>query len=162
MDTDRFLSLLRSIAALPPSGAVEDSMPASNLANTASPATCEDSPASEPASPTANEGREDEGGREQPRSGAATAVRPAPARPAPDVLPPWRVVLHNDDHNDMDHVVESIMRVVRLNRPSATRCMVEAHRKGCCQVVATHREKAEFLAEQLRSYRLTVTIEPVR
>ena len=97
-------------------------------------------------------------------AGVATAVRPAPApaRPTPDVLPPWRVLLHNDDRNDMDYVVETIVRVVRLNRPSATRCMVEAHRKGCGQVLATHRERAEFLAEQLRSCRLTVTIEPVR
>lgn len=92
----------------------------------------------------------------------ATAVRPAPARPTPDVLPPWRVILHNDDHNDMDHVVESIIRVIRLNRPSATRCTIEAHRKGLSQLVATHRERAEFLAEQLQSCRLTVTIEPVR
>lgn len=109
-----------------------------------------DEPQPTPATPPAN------------GPGTATAVRPAPARPAPDVLPPWRVILHNDDHNDMDHVVESIIRVIRLNRPSATRCTIEAHRKGCCQVVATHRERAEFLAEQLQSCRLTVTIEPVR
>lgn len=62
----------------------------------------------------------------------------------------------------MDYVVETIVRVVRLNRPSATRCMMEAHRKGLGQVVATHRERAEFIAEQLRSMRLVVTIEPVR
>lgn len=97
-------------------------------------------------------------------SGGATsaAVRPSPVRPKPDILPPWRVLLHNDDRNDMDYVVETIVRVVRLNRPSATRCMMEAHRKGCGQLVATHRERAEFIAEQLRSMRLVVTIEPVR
>jgi ATP-dependent Clp protease adaptor protein ClpS len=90
------------------------------------------------------------------------APRPAPVRPKPDTLPMWRVLLHNDDHNDIDYVVETIVRVVRLNRPSATRCTIEAHRKGLGQVVATHRERAEFIAEQLRSSRLTVTIEPVR
>lgn len=92
----------------------------------------------------------------------STATKPAPVRPKPESLPLWRVLLHNDDHNDMDHVVESIVRVARLNRPSATRCMMEAHRKGLGQVVTTHRERAEFLAEQLRSLRLVVTIEPVR
>lgn len=98
----------------------------------------------------------------QSGSAAATAVRPAPAKPTPDVLPPWRVILHNDDDNSIDYVVDTIVRVARLNRPSATRCTVEAHRKGCGQIVATHRERAEFLAEQLRSCKLVVTIEPVR
>lgn len=92
----------------------------------------------------------------------STATRPAPVRPKPAVLPPWRVLLHNDDVNDMDYVVETIQQIVRVNRPTATRCMVEAHRKGVGQVTVTHRERAEFLADQLRSKRLTVTIEPER
>lgn len=92
----------------------------------------------------------------------ATATRPAPARPRPIVLPPWRVLLHNDDVNDMDYVVETIQTIVRVNRPTATRCMIEAHRKGVALVTVTHRERAEFLADQLRSKRLTVTIEPER
>lgn len=96
--------------------------------------------------------------------GTATAVRtaprPSPVRPRPDVLPPWRILLHNDDVNQMDYVVETIQQIVRLNRPSATRVMVEAHKKGIGLVVVTHRERAELLAEQLRSKRLVVTIEP--
>jgi ATP-dependent Clp protease adapter protein ClpS len=95
------------------------------------------------------------------RGGTATAVRPLRAPVKPEPLRPWRVLLHNDDRNDMDYVVDTIVKIVRLNRPSATRCMMEAHRKGAGQVIATHRERAEFLAEQLRSRRLTVTIEPV-
>lgn len=98
---------------------------------------------------------------EPARGGAATAVRPQRAPVKPEPLRPWRVVLHNDDRNDMDYVVDTIVKIVRLNRPSATRCMMEAHRKGAGQVIATHRERAEFIAEQLRSRRLTVTIEPV-
>lgn len=99
---------------------------------------------------------------EQGGAATTTAPRPAPTRPKPAVLPPWRVLLHNDDVNDMDYVVETIQQIVRVNRPTATRCMVEAHRKGVGQVTVTHRERAEFLADQLRSKRLTVTIEPER
>ncbi|MDZ4755051.1 MAG: ATP-dependent Clp protease adaptor ClpS [Phycisphaerae bacterium] len=91
----------------------------------------------------------------------ATTVRPQPVRPKPDVLPPWRVLLHNDDRNDIDYVVDTVAKVARLNRPTATRCTIEAHRKGVGQVLVTHRERAEFLAEQLRSCRLVVTIEPL-
>jgi ATP-dependent Clp protease adapter protein ClpS len=38
---------------------------------------------------------------------------------------------------------------------------MEAHRKGLSLVIATHREHAELVAEQLTSLQLTVTIEPV-
>jgi ATP-dependent Clp protease adapter protein ClpS len=94
---------------------------------------------------------------EAPRTKPGTA----PVRPKPDVMPEWRVLLHNDDRNDMDYVVDTVVKIARLNRPSATRCMIEAHKKGMSQVVVTHRERAEFLAEQFRSCRLVVTIEPV-
>jgi ATP-dependent Clp protease adaptor protein ClpS len=113
--------------------------------------------ASVPPGPVGQGASLDQGG-----GATSTATRPAPVRPKPAVLPPWRVLLHNDDVNDMDYVVETIQQIVRVNRPTATRCMVEAHRKGVGQVTVTHRERAEFLADQLRSKRLTVTIEPER
>jgi ATP-dependent Clp protease adapter protein ClpS len=114
-----------------------------------------------PAEPRAEPDAEARPSTEPARGGAATAVRPLRTPVKPEPLRPWRVLLHNDDRNDMDYVVETIVKIVRINRPSATRCMMEAHRKGAGQVIATHRERAEFLAEQLRSRRLTVTIEPV-
>ena len=60
----------------------------------------------------------------------------------------------------MGFVVESLCRFARLTLPAATRCTMEAHRKGISLVIATHREHAELIAEQLVSLRLTVTIEP--
>lgn len=92
----------------------------------------------------------------------AVATKPAPARPAPKptVQPGWKVLLHNDDENEMGYVVETVSRIARINVPAATRCMVEAHRKGVSLVTVTHRERAEFLQEQFRSCRLRVTIEP--
>lgn len=77
-----------------------------------------------------------------------------------DALPPWRVLLHNDDVNEMGFVIESLCRFARLSVPAAARCTMEAHRKGLSLVIATHREHAELVAEQLTSLRLTVTIEP--
>ena len=99
---------------------------------------------------------------ETPAAKPAVATRPAPARPAPKPTqqPGWKVLLHNDEVNEMGYVVETVSRIARLNLPAATRCMVEAHRKGVSLVTITHRERAEFLEEQFRSCRLTVTIEP--
>lgn len=91
---------------------------------------------------------------------------PAPSRPVPtpkaptETLPPWNVLLHNDEVNEMGFVIESLCRFARLSVPAATRCMMEAHKKGLSLVVSTHREHAELLAEQFTSLRLNVTIEP--
>jgi ATP-dependent Clp protease adapter protein ClpS len=70
------------------------------------------------------------------------------------------VLLHNDEVNEMGFVIESLCRFARLSVPTATRCTMEAHKKGLSLVLATHREHAELVAEQLTSLRLTVTIEP--
>lgn len=90
-----------------------------------------------------------------------TRPTPAPLKPT-EKLPLWNVLLHNDEVNEMGFVVESLCRFARLSVPTATRCTMEAHKKGLSLVLATHREHAELVAEQLTSLRLTVTIEPGR
>lgn len=95
----------------------------------------------------------------QPVAPAPARTRPSPKNPT-EKLPPWNVLLHNDDVNEMGFVVESLCRFARLSVPAATRCTMEAHKKGLSLVLATHREHAELVAEQLTSLKLTVTIEP--
>jgi ATP-dependent Clp protease adapter protein ClpS len=97
----------------------------------------------------------------QSTANAPTRPTPAPKTPT-EALPPWNVLLHNDEVNDMGFVVESLCRFARLSVPAATRCTMEAHKKGLSLVLATHREHAELVAEQLTSLRLTVTIEPAK
>ena len=101
--------------------------------------------------------------QEPSRSSAAATATPS-ARPETtgktDTLPPWKVLLHNDDVNEIGFVIESLCRFARLSVPAATRCTVEAHKKGLSLVLATHREHAELVAEQLTSLRLMVSIEP--
>ena len=94
---------------------------------------------------------------------AAVAVRarPAPAPPPPEVdqLPPWKVLLHNDPINEMGYVVATIMELTALNKRMALLRMIEAHTRGTALLIMTHRERAELLAEQFASKKLTVTIE---
>ncbi len=95
-------------------------------------------------------------------AGPATGVaeRPAPSRPAPRELPPFRVILHNDDHNDMLFVVATIVELTPLGKERAVQAMLEAHTSGCVLLLVTHKERAELYADQFRSKGLTATIEP--
>ena len=94
------------------------------------------------------------------------AVRPAAVRPAEktrtlrDTLPPYRVILHNDDVNTVDHVVQALIASVpELSRDRATEIMLEAHNAGRSEVVRCPLEHAELYRERLESFTLTVTIE---
>lgn len=76
------------------------------------------------------------------------------------ILPPWRVMLHNDDVNDMLHVVVALMRTVpSLSRIRAEEIMLEAHLHGVAQVIICPKELAEFYRERLEQHGLTSTIE---
>ena len=77
------------------------------------------------------------------------------------VLPPWRVVLHNDDVNSMDHVVRSLVRSVpSLTVEDAAEIMLMAHNHGEATVITCPKEAAEHYRERLESCSLTATIEP--
>jgi ATP-dependent Clp protease adaptor protein ClpS len=77
------------------------------------------------------------------------------------LLPPYRVMLHNDDHNSMDHVVRSLLRCVpSLTTERAAEIMFEAHMHGQATVIVCPKEAAEHYREKLESCSLTATIEP--
>ena len=86
-----------------------------------------------------------------------TKVRPA--RPRSNKLPPWSVLLHNDDVNLMDYVVKTIRELTSLTYVDAVGRMAEAHQEGVALLLVTHLEHAELLAEQFTSKSLSVSIE---
>lgn len=102
--------------------------------------------------------------KEQGGGGGRTAVAeaPKPAKPnAPvDQLPPFKVLLHNDDVNSVEHVVISLIELFSMNQRKAVDVTIEAHESGLALVMVTHKERAELAEEQLRSKGLTATIEP--
>lgn len=99
-------------------------------------------------------------GQSTTHSGPAAGLKTRPSRPAVRRLPPWRVLLHNDDVNDMLYVTDTIMELTALNREDSIQRMLEAHDRGVALLVTTHREHAELLGEQFTGKQLTVTIEP--
>ncbi len=77
-----------------------------------------------------------------------------------EILPPYKVILHNDDVNDMGRVVEVICNLTPLEVEEAIERMLEAHNTGAAVLLVTHRERAELYVEQFHSCGLTVTAEP--
>jgi len=96
------------------------------------------------------------------QAGSATKALPkkAPRRTPPKELPRYRVLLHNDDHNEMSYVVGVIRKLTPLTKEEATMRMWEAHPNGVALLLVTHKERAELYMEQFASCGLTVTIEP--
>jgi len=97
---------------------------------------------------------------------AATATKAPPrreAKPSPpkvDKLPPYAVLLHNDDHNDMVYVIQTIHKLTPLKLHEAMRRMFEAHRRGQTYLLTTHKERAELYRDQFKSAGLTASIRP--
>lgn len=86
--------------------------------------------------------------------------QPKTPPPEPKHLPPYRVLLHNDDRNSMDYVTRTVFQLTPLNWPDARSRMQEAHASGVAMLVRTHKERAELYEQQLVSKGLSVTIEP--
>ena len=75
-------------------------------------------------------------------------------------LPPWKVLLHNDDVNTIEDVILAILRLTPLGEKEAILRTIEAHERGSALLLVTNRERAELYVEQFASMRLTVTCEP--
>ena len=85
---------------------------------------------------------------------------PAPKRTPPGMLPPWKVLLHNDNKNTVDDVIKAIVQLIHLTEQDAEFRTQEAHRSGVALLTVTHKERAELFQEQFASKSLTVSIEP--
>ena len=77
-----------------------------------------------------------------------------------ELLPRYRVLLHNDDYNSMDHVVHALLASVpSLSVDAAGRIMLEAHTHGLAEVIVCPKEQAEHYCVRLGSFGLTASME---
>ncbi len=77
------------------------------------------------------------------------------------LAPRYRVLLHNDEFNSMEYVVQVLLKTVpSLTQPQAVNIMMEAHTNGIALVIVCALEHAEFYCENLKNHGLTSTIEP--
>jgi ATP-dependent Clp protease adaptor protein ClpS len=82
------------------------------------------------------------------------------ARERQAILPPWSVILHNDDVNEMVYVVQCLLKSVpSLGTTKAVWIMLEAHNHGRAVVTTCPLELAELYRDRLLGFGLTATIE---
>lgn len=79
-----------------------------------------------------------------PREKEATQTR---------LLPPYNVVLLNDDYHSFEFVVEVLISVLGLSVEDAVAAMLEAHTRGRSVVWSGAKEVAELKAEQVTTPR---------
>jgi ATP-dependent Clp protease adaptor protein ClpS len=75
-------------------------------------------------------------------------------------IPLYKVLLHNDDHNSMEHVVKALKQVFKFELRVCERIMMETHQNGMALCTVEPLEKAEHHRDQLNSFSLIATIEP--
>jgi ATP-dependent Clp protease adaptor protein ClpS len=103
-----------------------------------------------------------------PETDSNTGIRPQStggldlkAQPSsPGLMPRYRVLLHNDDIHAIHQVVAWLTELTPLAYARAAEVTLEADVRGVSLVLVTHMELAELYRDQLRTRRLTVTIEP--
>lgn len=76
------------------------------------------------------------------------------------LCPMYKVLLHNDDENDMDFVVYALQEVFKYPKQDCRKIMLDAHLQGVAVCKVEHKEVAELHCEQLQSFGLVSSIEP--
>lgn len=75
------------------------------------------------------------------------------------VLPPMKIVLHNDDKNSFDWVIECLMKYCKHEYEQATQCAWITHHNGKCDVKVGEEPTLRKIKNILSGAGLTVTLE---
>lgn len=77
-------------------------------------------------------------------------------------MPPWKVLLVNDDYTPFDHVVTSVFNFTPLDIEESFDKTMEAHTQGVALLLVTHKEAAELYQARFASTRppIQVDLEP--
>ena len=108
----------------------------------------EKSQSDNPATPTPDSGVPDSGG-------PATATKRAPVRKSKlstQKLPPYNVVLLDDDDHSYEYVIEMLGKVFAHSEAKAFQMAKEVDSSGRVIVMTTHKELAELKCDQIHGY----------
>ena len=77
-----------------------------------------------------------------------------------ELAPRYKVLLHNDNVNTIDHVIYALQEVFGFSEGEAVGIAFEAHNSGVALCKVEFFEHAEYHCNRLRSHGLDSTIEP--
>ena len=69
-----------------------------------------------------------------------------------ELCPLTKVLLHNDDKNEMAYVAEALMIVFTIHGKDAVPIMLEAHEQGVALITVIRKEEAELRKEQMAGF----------
>lgn len=69
-----------------------------------------------------------------------------------EVVPPYKIMLHNDDVTPMDFVVDTLKRFFITDQKLAADIMLAAHREGMALVAVMPLEHAEFKVQTAHNH----------
>ena len=93
-----------------------------------------------------------------PAGGGTATVEKAKAAPKPsasnktDKLPPYNVVLLDDDHHTYAYVIEMLGKLFGFDEQKAFKMAQEVDTEGRVILMTTHKEKAELKRDQVAAY----------
>lgn len=85
-----------------------------------------------------------------------TAVKPARAKPSrkqkPTLLPPYHVILFNDDDHTYEYVIEMLKVLFAFPDEKGFELAQNVDRDGRVILLTTHKEMAELKRDQIHAY----------
>ena len=69
------------------------------------------------------------------------------------------LILHNDDHNSFEFVMETLEEVCSHTVTQAEQCATIAHYKGKCDILKGESKELRSIRKELQARGLTVTLE---
>ena len=69
------------------------------------------------------------------------------------------LILHNDDNNSFDHVIDCLVMICDHNAQQAEQCAMIVHNKGKCDVRSGEREAMLEMRRALVERKLNATVE---
>lgn len=76
-----------------------------------------------------------------------------------DTIYQKKVILHNDDYNSFDHVIECVMTICHKSQREAETITWEAHTNGKAVCYEGSLETCETVAQKMDNENLTVSVE---
>lgn len=72
---------------------------------------------------------------------------------------PYLLMLHNDDFNSFEHVIECLVKFCKHEYEQASQCALLVHYTGKCDVKRGDKETIQKMYNKLKANGLTVTME---